>query len=191
MIEQLHFLSSYSSFWRRKWQLTPVFLPGESHGWKGLVGYSLWGCKESNTTKQLTHTHTHTRKRASRVAQLVKNVPAMQQTQVWSLVGDATWRRACNPLPVFLSGESPWIEEPGRLQSRGSQRVGHDWVTEHSAYYEKPHWGAKPLFPLHKNTVYKFMINLSYKRYLNHLIIIMSFHKWAPHSAGECFCYLS
>ena len=53
------FLSFYSSFWRRKWQPTSVFLPGESHGQKDLVGYSLWGCKELDTTKQLTHTHTH------------------------------------------------------------------------------------------------------------------------------------
>ena len=42
------------------WQPTPVFLPGESHGQRGLVGYGLWGCKESDTTEQLTHTHTHT-----------------------------------------------------------------------------------------------------------------------------------
>ena len=51
MTEQLHFLSFYSSFWRRKWQPTPVSLPGESHGQRGLVGYSLWGCKELETTK--------------------------------------------------------------------------------------------------------------------------------------------
>ena len=56
--ERLHFLSCYSSFWRRKWQPTPVFLPGESHGRRGLVGYGLWGCKESDMTEQLTHTHT-------------------------------------------------------------------------------------------------------------------------------------
>ena len=31
--------------WRRKWQPTPVFLPGKSHGQKSLAGYSLWGCK--------------------------------------------------------------------------------------------------------------------------------------------------
>ena len=36
--------------WRRKWPHTPVFLPGESHGWRSLVGYSLWGHKESNPT---------------------------------------------------------------------------------------------------------------------------------------------
>ena len=33
------------SLWRRKWQATPVFLPGESHGQKSQVGYSLWRCK--------------------------------------------------------------------------------------------------------------------------------------------------
>ena len=37
--------------WRRKWQPTPVFLPGESHGWRSLVGYSPQGCKESDTTE--------------------------------------------------------------------------------------------------------------------------------------------
>ena len=35
-----------------KWQPTPVFLPGKSHGWRNLVGYSPWGCKESDTTEQ-------------------------------------------------------------------------------------------------------------------------------------------
>ena len=39
--------------WRRKWQPTPVFLPGESHGWRSLVGYSPLGCKESDTTEGL------------------------------------------------------------------------------------------------------------------------------------------
>ena len=33
--------------------------------------------------------------------------------------------RAWQPTPVFLSGESPWTEEPGKLQSKGSQRVEH------------------------------------------------------------------
>ena len=42
--------------WRRKWQPTPVFLPGESHGWRNLVGYSPWGHKESDTTERL-HFH--------------------------------------------------------------------------------------------------------------------------------------
>ena len=40
--------------WRRKWQPTPVFLPGESHAQRSLVGYSPWGHKESDTTERLT-----------------------------------------------------------------------------------------------------------------------------------------
>ena len=40
--------------WRRKWQPTPVFFPGESHGQRSLVGYGSWGCKESDMTEQLT-----------------------------------------------------------------------------------------------------------------------------------------
>ena len=37
--------------WRQKWQPTPVFLPGEFHGWKSLVGYGPWGHKEPDTTE--------------------------------------------------------------------------------------------------------------------------------------------
>ena len=37
----------------RKWQPTPALLPGKSHGWRSLVGYSLWGRKEMDTTEQL------------------------------------------------------------------------------------------------------------------------------------------
>ena len=46
--------------WRRTWQPTPVFLLGESHGQRILVGYSPWGFTESDTTEQLSmHVHTH------------------------------------------------------------------------------------------------------------------------------------
>ena len=42
--------------WRRRWQPTPVFLLGKSHGWRSLVGYSPWHHKESNMTEQF-HFH--------------------------------------------------------------------------------------------------------------------------------------
>ena len=45
-IEKIH--------WRRKWQPTPVFLPGEFHGQRSLVGYSPWGHKESDITEWLS-----------------------------------------------------------------------------------------------------------------------------------------
>ena len=41
--------------WRRKWQPTPVFLPGKSHGQRSMAGYSLRGHKESDTTQQLNN----------------------------------------------------------------------------------------------------------------------------------------
>ena len=47
--------------WRRKWQLTPVFLPGKSHGWGSLASYSPQSCKELDTTEQLTHKHKKTK----------------------------------------------------------------------------------------------------------------------------------
>ena len=43
--------------WRRQWQSTLVFRPGESYGQRSLGGYSPWDCKELDTTEQLTHTH--------------------------------------------------------------------------------------------------------------------------------------
>ena len=46
--------------WRRKWQPTPVFMPGESHGPRSLLGYSPWGRKELDTTERL-HFHFHLR----------------------------------------------------------------------------------------------------------------------------------
>ena len=46
-------------------------------------------------------------------------------------IGKIPWKTAWQPIPVFLSGESPWTEEPGGLQSMGSQRVRHDWATKH------------------------------------------------------------
>ena len=60
------------------------------------------------------------------VAQMVKNLPDMQETWVQSLGWEDLWRREWQPTPVFLPEESPRTEEPGGLQSMGSQRVRHD-----------------------------------------------------------------
>ena len=59
-------------------------------------------------------------------------------------VGKIPWRRIWQPTPVFSPGESPWTEEPGGLQSMGSQRVGHDWqhvstkpsICSYSVYFQ-------------------------------------------------------
>ena len=52
MTERLLFLFTFMH-WRRKWQPTPVFLPGESQGRGSLMGFRLWGRKESDTTERL------------------------------------------------------------------------------------------------------------------------------------------
>ena len=116
-------------------------------------------------------------RRASWIAPLVKNKPAIQEIPVgpgsgsspgegigyplqysWaslvaqterihlqrgragfnSWVGKTPWRRTWQPTPAFLPGESPWTEEAGGLQSLGSQRVGHNWITKCStAHYQR------------------------------------------------------
>ena len=47
-------LKTWESPWRTEWLPIPVFLPGEFHGQKSLVGYSPWGCKESDAAERLT-----------------------------------------------------------------------------------------------------------------------------------------
>ena len=53
--------------WRRKWQPTPVFLPGESQGWGSLVGCRLWGRTESDMTERLTLSLLHLQGRCIKV----------------------------------------------------------------------------------------------------------------------------
>ena len=62
------------------------------------------------------------------VAQMVKNLPTMQETWVRPWIGKISWRRAWQPTQVFLPGESPWTEKPGGLQSMWSQKVRHSWA---------------------------------------------------------------
>ena len=64
--------------------------------------------------------------RASLVAQTVKNLPAMQETWVQSLGQEDPLEEEMATHSSILAWKIPWTEEPGRLQSEGSQRVGHD-----------------------------------------------------------------
>ena len=65
----------------------------------------------------------------SPVTQTVKNLPAMGETQVQSLGQEDPLQRATATHSTNLAWRIPWIEEPGKLQPLGSQRVRHDWVT--------------------------------------------------------------
>ena len=62
------------------------------------------------------------------MAPMVKNLPAMQETQVQSLGQDNPLEKGMATHSSILARRIPWAEDPGGLQSMGSQRVGHDWV---------------------------------------------------------------
>ena len=98
-----------------------------------------------STPKQYNHTHTHTQNththlsiipiihvRASLVAQTVKSLPAMQETWIQFLSQEEPLEKGM-ATHSSIAWRIPWTEEPGMLQSMGSQRVGHDWVTNTSS----------------------------------------------------------
>ena len=75
--------------------------------------------------------------RASLVVQAVKNLPAIQETWVWSLGQADPFEKGMATLSSILAWRIPWTEEPGeQLQFMGSQRGRHDWVT--NTYLLKP-----------------------------------------------------
>ena len=80
---------------------------GRIHSWrvKPFLAFSVW----------------YPLAQASLAAQLVRNLPAVRRPQFDSWVGKMPWRRAWQPIPVFLPGESPRTEECGGLQSMASQ----------------------------------------------------------------------
>ena len=102
--------------WRKEWQPTPVFLPGEFRGQRSLVGYNPWDPKESDTTEQLTFSlFTFAQPLGPRYWALPGGAsgsePSCQSRRhkrrgfsPW--VGKIPWRRKWQPTPVFLPGES-------------------------------------------------------------------------------------
>jgi len=63
---------------------------------------------------------------ASLLVQMVKNLPAMQEIQVQSLGWEDPLEKGMATHSSILAWRIPWTEEPGGLQSMGSQRVGHN-----------------------------------------------------------------
>ena len=128
--------------WRRKWQPTPVFLPGESQGWRipgtgepgGLLSMRLPRVRHdwSNLAAAAAATNTHTW--TSLVAQTVKHLPIMREIWVQSLGWKDLLEKEMATYSSVLAWKIPWMEETGRLQSIGSQRVGHNWATSLSLF---------------------------------------------------------
>ena len=105
------------------------------------MAYSPWVCRELNTTLLLRAgflysfsergllfvvVHRLLIAAASLVAQLVKNPPAMQETQIQTLGQEDTLENEMETHSSILACRIPWPEEPGGLQYMGSQRVEHN-----------------------------------------------------------------
>ena len=100
---------------------TLVLLPGESHGWRSLMGYSPWGRNESDTTERL-HSLIHSLQR-------VKNPSATQETRVRFLGQEDPLEKKIATHSRVLACKIPRTEEPDRRKSMQSQRVGQDCAT--------------------------------------------------------------
>ena len=66
---------------------------------------------------------------------VVKNLPANQETRAWSLGQKDPLEKEMATHCSILAWQFPWTEEPGRLQSMGSQRIRHDWATKQQYTY--------------------------------------------------------
>ena len=94
--------------WRRAWQPPPVFLPEESPWTGGPGGLHTIGSQKVRRD-WATHTLSHSAYLSLKWEMQEKEMATHSSILAWI---------------------SPWIEEPGRLQSMGSQRVGHNWATD-------------------------------------------------------------
>ena len=80
---------------------------------------------------------------------MLKNPPAMQETQVQSLGQEDPLKKGMAVHSSILAWRIPWTEEPGRLQSMGSQRVRHDWTTNSTLYRDKVWYSNCPTRSVH------------------------------------------
>ena len=105
--------------WTRKWQPTPVLLPGKSHVWRSLVGCSPWDRCPTRLSNFTFTFHFHA---------LEKEMATHSSALAWRIPGTG---------------------EPGRLLSMGSRRVRHDWVISLSLLtflHWRRKWQPTPVF---------------------------------------------
>ena len=88
--------------------------------------------------------------RASLVAQLVKDLPAMRETWVWSLGWEDTMEKGKATHSSILAWRIPWT-----VQSMGSQRVGHDWATFTSLHFTLNNIWSQPVTLERLETLFK------------------------------------
>ena len=80
----------------------------------------------------------------SLVAQMVKKLPTMRETWLWSLSREDLLEKGLATHSSILAWRIPWTEEPGGLQTVGSQRVRYDWGTN-SFSFTRFHWDRQSM----------------------------------------------
>ena len=98
----------------------------EQDGEQGSWCAAAYGVTESDMTKRVSCQELNPGPQASLVAQTVKCLPADRETRVRSLGWEDPLEKEMATHSSTLAWKIPWTEEPDRLQSMGSQRVGHD-----------------------------------------------------------------
>ena len=93
------------------------------------------------------------------VAQTVKRLPAVRETQVRPLGWEDPLEKEMATHSRTLAWKIPWTEEPGRLQSMGSQRVGHDGAT--SLYIHEGSFPQISLYFINRDISYITTVQLS------------------------------
>ena len=118
--------------WRRKWQLTPVFLPGECHGQRGLTGHSPWGGRVGHGWSDLAALN-HRISELEAVDKLAKSHFFFFFSQERVASQDLTWQSGVSlhpTMPLSLSPnrwdlevEQSWVNHSNSQSIRGQRRV--------------------------------------------------------------------
>ena len=116
------------------------------------------------------------------MAQAVKRLSTIQETRVRSLDGEDLLEKEMATHSSIPAWKIPWTEEPGRLQSMGSQRVGHDWATSLSLSLYK--WGKTGTEKL-SNLPWSHSCWTSEMRFEARWWGTISYHPWRPILPGS------
>ena len=141
----------------KKWQPTPVVLPGESHGWRSLVGYSPWGRKESDMTERLHFTSLQS------IMEPILSIIVLKWSDEEESTGHQRWTLALGQFTAGLTHESIWSLEKSKRNSEretlqkagaaekgcGGERVKNRWGPDKTILSKEGKWGYSPISQIH------------------------------------------
>ena len=113
--------------WRKKWQPTPVFLPGKFHGKRCLVCYTPWSHEDLDTTAN-THTHIW----SARLSEMLSHFTCAVTLPVLRSIAPAVWtlrsrRTAARQAPLSMVSSARILERVAMFSCRGSSQPS-DWI---------------------------------------------------------------